>query len=139
MSWFTDLFSSGVATVVSSVGSVIDNLHTSDDEKLAAKQKLVEEMNKFEIKQLELKAQYDAEVTKRWQSDNEHIITRLVRPISYACVLALFGIIVLLDGNVGVFTIAEAYIPVIEGLLQVMTVAYFGSRGAEKVTKMVRK
>ncbi len=138
MSWFTDLLSSGVAKVVDSVGSVIDNIHTSEDEKLAAKQKLVEELNRFEIKQKELLAQYDAEITKRWQSDNEHVFTRLVRPLSYTFILALFAIIALFDGNIGQFSINPEYIPVINGLLTTMTIAYFGSRGIEKVTKTVK-
>lgn len=72
-------------------------------------------------------------VTKRWVSDNEHIITRLVRPVSYGFMLALFAIIVLMDGNIGRFHVDPAYIPVIKTLLVTMTIAYFGSRGAEKI------
>jgi hypothetical protein len=139
MSWFTDLFSAGVSGVVTSVGDVIDKLHTSDEEKLIAKQAVLTELNKFKEKQLEYQSKYDKEVTLRWQSDNEHIITRLVRPISYACVLFLFGMLVMMDGNFMGFTVSKDYIPVIEGLLTVMTVAYFGSRGIEKVTKMVKQ
>lgn len=139
MSWFKDFFSSGVSKVVDSVGGVIDNLHTSDEEKLAAKQKILEELNDFKKSQMAAQAQYDKEITARWKSDNENIITRLVRPLSFIYVLVLFSFIIFADGNIGEFKINEAYIPVIEGLLLTMVIAYFGSRGAEKVTKMVKK
>jgi spore maturation protein SpmB len=139
MSWFTDLFSSGVSKVVDSVGAVIDDLHTSDEEKLALKQKIEIEMNKFRIEQMNAQAKYDQEITKRWTSDNEFQVTRLVRPLSFTAVLVLFGAVILTDGNIGEFSIKAAYIPVLEGLLYTMVVAYFGSRGAEKITKTIKK
>lgn len=139
MSWFTDLFSSGVSKVVDSVGSVIDNLHTSEEEKLQIKLKLEQELKAFQVAQMEAQAKYDAEITKRWTSDNEHHVTRLVRPLSFVAVLALFFAVILADGNLGQFQIKEAYIPVLEGLLYTMVVAYFGSRGAEKITKAVKQ
>ena len=134
-SWITQLFSSGVDKVVDSVADGLDNLFTSDEEKLILR-------NKLEAIRLEAKAEaiknaneFDKEITKRWESDNEHIITRLVQPISYCAILVLFGIIVLCDGNIGEFRVDSAYIPLMETLLVTMTIAYFGSRGAEKTMK----
>ena len=43
--------------------------------------------------------------------------------------------VVLLDGNLGAFTIDKAYVPVIQSLFGTMTIFYFGSRGIEKVMK----
>jgi hypothetical protein len=135
MSFFTDIFSSGVDKVVDSVGNAIDSLVTSDEEKLILSNKLAEEMNKFKVSMENKSLEYEKTVTDRWKSDNEHIITRLVRPLSYMFVLFLFAIMVLFDGNKGEFSITESYIPVIETLLVTMTVALFGSRGAEKTMK----
>ena len=42
MSILTNLFSGGAADLVKGVGGVIDNLHTSKEEKLAAAQKIQE-------------------------------------------------------------------------------------------------
>ena len=42
MSILTNLFSGGSADLVKGVGGVIDNLHTSKEEKLAAEQKMKE-------------------------------------------------------------------------------------------------
>ena len=138
MGFLTDIFTSGFSSVVKEVGSVIDNIHTSDDEKAKAKLELTREIQSFQVELIKAQAQYDAEITKRWESDNEHAITRLVRPLSFAFVLGLFAIVILSDGNLGAFTINPAYIPVIEGLLYTMVIAYFGSRGAEKITKTIK-
>ncbi len=42
------------------------------------------------------------------------------------------------DGNVGEFNVNQAYIPMLETILVTVTIAYFGSRGVEKVTKTVK-
>jgi hypothetical protein len=78
------------------------------------------------------------EVTKRLQMDNEHTITRLVRPVSYGAMFILFLSCVFFDGNIGDFTIDKVYIPVIQSLFGTMTIFYFGSRGIEKVVKIIK-
>ena len=65
MSFISDIFSSGVSAVVDSVGKVIDNVHTSDEEKDTLKLALNKELNNFKAKQLEAQAKHDAEITKR--------------------------------------------------------------------------
>ena len=131
------LFSTSIDSVIDSISNLIDTTFTSDDERLAAKNKLLkikaEENQKMQV----LANQYEAEITKRWVSDNENFITRLVRPAIVIFVYTLFGAIVLTDGNVGDFKINQSYIPMLETILVTITVAYFGSRGIEKVTKVI--
>lgn len=136
MSWFTSIFSNGVDKVVDSVAKGIDSLVTSDEERLLANNILEKIKSEALIQSETIGMDYEKEITKRWTSDNEHIVTRLVRPISYIFVLALFGFIVIFDGNIGEFKIANAYYTIIETLLITMTLAYFGSRGYEKVSKI---
>ena len=50
MSILTKLFSGGAADLVKGVGGVIDNLHTSKEEKLAAEQKIQELVSDYETK-----------------------------------------------------------------------------------------
>lgn len=138
MSW-TSIFSGGVDKIVDSVSKGLDELFTSDEERLKAEELMARIKAEAHLKDEEIKLEFEKEITKRWTSDNEHIITRLVRPVSYISILALFGFIVLLDGNMGEFAVNTAYIPVIESLLAIMTVAYFGSRGAEKISKSIKK
>ena len=135
MSFFTNIFSSGVDKVVDSVSKGLDSLFTSDDERAKAKIIIEKNMQDFKSDMEDKSLEYEKTVTDRWKSDNEHLITRLVRPLSYMFVLFLFAIMVLFDGNKGEFSITESYIPVIETLLVTMTIALFGSRGAEKTMK----
>ena len=48
MSILTKIFSAGATELVKGVGSVIDNLHTSKDEKLAAELKIKELISSYE-------------------------------------------------------------------------------------------
>ena len=91
------------------------------------------------LKELELDMVEMEEATKRLQSDNQYMITRLVRPVSFVLMLLMFISIVLFDGNVGDFTINEAYIPVIQSLFSIMVIFYFSSRGIEKISKIIKK
>ena len=91
------------------------------------------------LKELELDMVEMEEATKRLQSDNQYVITRLIRPVSFLMMLIMFISIVLFDGNVGEFTINEAYIPVIQSLFSIMVIFYFSSRGIEKISKIIKK
>lgn len=133
-------FSSSADKLVDSISKGLDSLFTSDEERLQMRNELQKEVNAFQSSMEDKLQEYEQEITKRWQSDNEHIVTRLVRPLSYLFVLFLFAVMVLFDGNVGHIAIKEAYIPVIETLLTTMTIAYFGSRGVEKsITNFKRR
>ena len=87
------------------------------------------------LKELDMDVLEMQEVTKRHLSDNEHAITRLVRPVTYTMFTFLFFTLVFLDGNIGNFSVQDQYVPVIQSLYGTMTVFYFGSRGIEKVMK----
>ena len=79
------------------------------------------------------------EVTKRLSMDNEHAVTRLIRPVLTGAMFVMFLACVFFDGNLGEFTIDKAYVPVIQSLFGTMTIFYFGSRGIEKVMKTFKK
>ena len=91
------------------------------------------------LRELEIDMVEMEEVTKRLGMDNEHTITRLVRPVVYGSMFIMFLSMVFFDGNVGDFAIDKAYVPVIQSLFGTMTVFYFGSRGIEKVMKTFKK
>ena len=135
MNWLTTIFSSGVDKVVDSVANGLDSLFTSDQERLLLRNTLQVEMNKLKLEMEASSVEFEKEITARWKSDNQHIVTRLVRPMSIVYMLTLFGIVVMFDGNVGEFSVNEAYIPVIESLLITMVVSYFGARSWDKHTE----
>lgn len=135
MSWLSEIFSSSASAIVDSVGNAVDKLVTSDEEKLQLKNELVKIQLEATLKANEQANAAEGQITERWKSDNEHWLTRLVRPLSYAWVILLFSSVVMMDGNIGQFKINIAYIPVIESLLVTMTLAYFGARTIEKFKK----
>ena len=107
MGWFSKMLSGGIDKTVDSVGTALDGLFTSDEERLQAKQIITSEMNKFEMGIMDAQSKHDAEITARWKSDNEHSITRLVRPLAFISVLVVFYIIAFADGNIGGFVLNE--------------------------------
>ena len=137
MSWLSEIFSSSAGAIVDSVGSAIDKLVTSDQERLELKNELVKIQLEATLKANEQANEAEAQITERWKSDNEHWITRLVRPTGFAWSLALFTIVIVGDGNFG-FTVKDAYIPVLETLVVTIILAYYGSRGAEKVSTIIK-
>lgn len=134
MSWLTELFSSSVGTVIDSVGNAVDKLVTSDQERLQLKNELIKIQLDATLKANEQANEAEVQITERWKSDNDHIITRLVRPLSYTWVIVLFSAVMIGDNNWG-FSVKDAYIPVMETLLTTMTIAYFGGRSLEKIKK----
>ena len=62
MSILTNLLSGGAAKLVESVGGVIDNLHTSKEEKLEAEAKIKDLVMGYE-------AEMQKQVTERWKMD----------------------------------------------------------------------
>ena len=127
---------SKVTDVVTSVlsGDIKGAIQTISNSK-----ELSAEQMQLALKELEMDTIEMSEMTKRLETDNEHTITRLVRPVTYGLMFVLFISIVILDGNLGEFSINKSYIPVIESLFTTMTVFYFGSRGLEKMVKTFKK
>ena len=113
--------------VIKDVGKVIDDLVTSDEEKLLIKERvttILEEANKSAQEQ----------VTKRWEVDmrSDSWLSKNIRPMVLIFLTAMFVVISCLDGNIGEFKINQAYVPIYQTLLMTVYAAYFVSRGLEK-------
>jgi len=128
-----------LGSLVGGVGEILDSLSTSEEEKLEISLKLKKLELDLKLAQMEEQNKIDEQTTKRWELDKEHIITRLVRPMIVIWIAVLLTAIILTDGNVGEYTIKQAYIPLIETLATTIFVSYFGSRGAEKITKALKE
>ena len=92
---------------IKDVGNIIDNLHTSKEEKEAAKQKMEEILSAAE-------QAAQAQVSARWEADLKHgsWLSKNIRPLTLIFLTGIFTILSIFDGNVGEFTIGEAYVPV---------------------------
>jgi hypothetical protein len=113
--------------LIKDVGNVIDNLTTTEEERLAAKQKLQELLEK---------ADQDAQsqITERWRMDmqSDSFLSKNIRPLVLIYLTSVFTILAFTDGNVGGFQVAEEYIPIFQSLLITVYGAYFVGRTWEK-------
>ena len=118
---------------IKNVGNIIDDLHTSGEEKAEAKQKL-----ESLLIQAEQAAQ--SQVSQRWEADMKHgsWLSKNIRPITLVFLTAVFVILSVFDGNLGEFTIGESYVPVYQTLLITVYGAYFAGRSIEKVRKVTK-
>ncbi len=138
MSWFTDLFSSGVSDVITSAGKAIDDLVTSDEERATLKIALEKELNKFEKNQLDAVAKFDNEITQRHANDmtSDSWLSKNIRPLA----LAFLTLSTVLLAYLTIFILDVERAALVAPWQQLLTVLlgttyafYFGSRGFEKV------
>ena len=118
---------------IKDIGKIVDDLHTSGEEKEEAKQKITQI-----LAQAEQAAQ--AQVSARWEADLKHgsWLSKNIRPITLIFLTSVFVILSLFDGNMGEFTISDAYVPVYQTLLMTVYAAYFAGRSIEKVKKVTK-
>jgi len=116
--------------LIKDVGNVIDKLTTTDEERLAAKQK---------IQELLEKADQDAQtqITERWKLDmqSDAFLSKNIRPLVLIYLTVIFTVLAFFDGNIGGFQVDEAYIPIFQSLLITVYGAYFVGRTWEKAKK----
>jgi len=114
--------------VIEKVGNVIDNLSTSDEERLAAKQAMEEVLMQAESNAQE-------QVSRRWEADmkSDNWLSKNIRPLICIFLTAMFVVISIFDGNAGGFQIAPAYVPIYQTLLITVYGAYFAGRSIEKI------
>jgi hypothetical protein len=112
---------------IKDIGKIVDDLHTSGEEKEEAKQKITQ-----------ISAQ--AQVSARWEADLKHgsWLSKNIRPITLIFLTGVFVILSVFDGNMGEFTIGSAYVPVYQTLLMTVYAAYFAGRSIEKVKKVTK-
>ena len=117
-----------IGKILPEAGKIIDNLHTSGEEKMAARQKMEE---------LLVSAEQAAqkEVSARWAADmkSDAWLPKNIRPVTLIFLTAVFVILSVFDGNLGEFNIGEAYVPVYQILLMTIYAAYFAGRSIEKI------
>jgi len=127
MSKLLDLLGGGV---IKQVGDVLDNLTTSKEEKLAARQKIEEVL-------MQAEAQAQEQVSRRWEADmkSDNWLSKNIRPLALAFLTLILVVLSFLDGNVGGFVMDAAYKPIYQTLLITVYGAYFAGRSIEKIKK----
>ena len=132
MSWMSNVFSSGVSEVVDSVGSAIDSLFTSDEERLKARNMLEQIKSEAKLKEQEITIKYEEEITKRNTADqvHENFLTKSARPIFLYWVMGIITLLVF--GGMAGYEVKDGYIDLITALSITAVTFFFGSKGFEQ-------
>ena len=124
------LFSSGAKELVKSIGGVIDEFHTSKEEKLAAELKVKELLSNYEI-------EMERQVTARWESDmkSDSWLSKNVRPMTLIFLVVSSVLMIFIDAGMIAFNVEDKWTDLLQLVLITVIGAYFGGRTMEKRVK----
>ena len=130
MSILTNIFSSGAAELVKGVGGVIDNLHTSKEEKLEAERKIKDLVMGYE-------AETQKQVTERWKMDmqSDSWLSKNIRPLVLVFLVVATVLLIFIDAGAISFVVEDKWTDLLQLVLITVIGAYFGGRSFEKVKK----
>ena len=112
-----------------SVSNIVDDVVTTDEERMQLKANLKEIVAKAE-------ANAQEQITRRWEADAKAgWLPANIRPLTLIFLTFVFVVISVFDGNIGEFKISSAYIPIYQTLLLCCYSAYFAGRSIEKIKK----
>jgi len=124
------IFSGGATELVKGVGGVIDNLHTSKEEKLAAEQKIQELIASYET-------QMEKEISSRWAADmsSDSWLSKNVRPLVLVFLVVATVLMIFIDAGTINFVVEAKWTDLLQLVLITVIGAYFGGRSLEKTKK----
>ena len=124
------LFSGGAADLVKGIGGVVDNLHTSAEEKLEAERKIKELIANYEV-------EIEKNITARWEVDlnSDSWLSKNVRPLVLIFLIVCTMLLIFIDAGALKFNVKDSYVDLLQLVLITVIGAYFGGRSLEKVKK----
>jgi len=130
MNILSKIFSSGATELVKGVGEVVDNLHTSKEEKLAAELKIKELISNYEV-------EMEKTITDRWSADmnSDSWLSKNIRPMTLAFLVISTVLMIFIDAGTITFKVEEKWTDLLQLVLITVIGAYFGGRSLEKVKK----
>jgi hypothetical protein len=122
------IFSGGTKDLVEGVGNVIDDLHTSKEEKLAARLKMKELISNHKV-------EMEKQITDRWKADmqSDSWLAKNIRPMTLAFLVVSTVLMIFIDGGMINFTVETKWTDLLQIVLITVIGAYFGGRSLEKV------
>ena len=130
MSILTNIFSGGAADLVKGIGGVVDNLHTSKEEKLEAERKIKELMANYQV-------EMEKNITSRWEADlkSDSWLSKNVRPLVLVFLIVCTMLLIFIDAGALNFEVKSSWVDLLQLVLITVIGAYFGGRSLEKVKK----
>jgi len=124
------LLSGGATELIKGVGGVIDDLHTSGEEKLAAEAKIKELISNYEI-------EIEKTITERWKMDmqSDSWLSKNIRPLVLVFLVVATVLLIFIDAGAISFTVQDKWTDLLQLVLITVIGAYFGGRSLEKVKK----
>ena len=120
----------GAKDLVEGVSGVIDNLHTSEEEKLEANQKIKELVSNYEV-------EMEKQITDRWKSDmaSDSWLSKNVRPMVLVFLVVSTVLMIFIDAGAISFDVEPKWTDLLQLVLITVIGAYFGGRSLEKTKK----
>jgi len=128
MSILGTIFSGGAKELVEGVGGVIDDLHTSKEEKLEAERKIKELVVSYQTS-------LEKEISTRWEADmkSDSWLAKNIRPMTLAFLVVSTVLMIFIDAGTINFTVEAKWTDLLQLVLITVIGAYFGGRSLEKV------
>ena len=125
-----NLLSGGAADLIKGVGGVIDDLHTSGEEKLAAENKIKELISNYEV-------EMEKTITERWKMDmaSDSWLSKNIRPLVLVFLVVSTVLMIFIDAGTINFVVEDKWTDLLQLVLITVIGAYFGGRSLEKVKK----
>ena len=130
MSILGTIFSGGAKDLVEGVGGVIDDLHTSGEEKLEAERKIKELVVSYQTS-------LEKEISSRWAADmkSDSWLSKNVRPLVLIFLVIATVLLIFIDAGAINFTVEAKWTDLLQLVLITVIGAYFGGRSLEKTKK----
>ena len=130
MSILGKIFSAGASDLVKSVGGVVDNLVTTDEERLEAKHKIENMIKGYE-------AEMQKQITERWKVDmqSDSWLSKNIRPLTLMFLVISTVLMIFIDAGILNFEVKDTWVDLLQLVLITVIGAYFGGRSLEKVKK----
>ena len=130
MSILGKMFSGGAADLINSVGDVVDNLHTSKEEKLAAQHKIKKLVSNYEV-------EMERNISDRWKADmnSDSWLSKNVRPMILIFLVVSTVLMIFIDAGTIQFTVEQKWTDLLQLVLITVIGAYVGGRSFEKSKK----
>jgi hypothetical protein len=124
------IFSGGATELVKGVGGVIDDLHTSKEEKLEAEKKIKELVANYKV-------QMEKEISSRWTADmaSDSWLSKNVRPLVLIFLVISTVLLIFIDAGIINFVVEAKWTDLLQLVLITVIGAYFGGRSLEKTKK----
>jgi hypothetical protein len=118
MSILSKVFSAGAGELINKVGGVIDNLHTSAEEKAAAEKQIKDMILGYE-------AEMQKQVTERWKLDmnSDSWLSKNIRPLVLIFLVVCTMLLIFIDAGKINFNVKDSYVD----LLQLVLITVIGA------------